>query len=528
MAKRSHGLVQAAYLAVLAGLVAVPLIGIFRWFLEALPFPYALDYNEGIVWKQMIDIVAGRGYAPIDGFPAIVYHYPPVYHLTTAALAQTGLDPLVSGRVVSLVATLGSALFVGDFSRSLLPSPRSLVSLVAMVAAMAIFLLFEAVHTWAPQMRVDALAAFFALAGMWCVIQSDRRPALVYLAAILFVLSVFTKQVSIVAPAASFGALLLLRPRRALPAIAITIALGAVVLAALAWQTNGGVLRHLFLYNINRFEMSRLLPNLGGGTSKADRILLVFCVLGYLLFLIHAWRHRRPWSKLDLDAAVMLLFVPLATLSLVATGKYGSSSAYYIQWQAGLAVFGGFGFAIAALVRPAWQQLAPGARVPAAGWAAIPLLLALLVLRLPDQLHPGEVGRLSAMDDRIVELLEPVQGMVISDEMAILLRTGRDVVWEPAIFAELAKTGVWDEQLVIEQFRRHRIGAVVSDGDRGVKWFDERYNPAVAAAMDTALPRKIKAGWRIIHLPAATPTLPRASSTSDIPAADESPPPATP
>ena len=43
----------------------------------AIGYPYQLDYGEGIVWQQMINIVAGRGYAPIGVFPAIVYHYPP-------------------------------------------------------------------------------------------------------------------------------------------------------------------------------------------------------------------------------------------------------------------------------------------------------------------------------------------------------------------------------------------------------------------------------------------------------------------
>lgn len=504
MSPLSRTRVEAVYLVLLAALIAVPLAGVFHWFIEALRFPFGLDYNEGIVWQQMVEIVAGRGYAPIDRFPAIVFHYPPVYHLTTAALAQTGLDPLVSGRVVSLLATLGSMLIVGDLSRRLMPPDRALPAFVAMVGAMAIFLLFEAVHAWAPQVRVDALAGFFALAGLWCITRSDERPALVYLAAVCFVLSVFTKQVSIVAPAAALGALLLLRPRRAAPAIAAPVVLGAIVLAVLVWHSDGGALRHMFLYNINRFDMSRLLPNLASGTSKGDRVLLLFCALGYLVFLAQAWRSRRPWSGFDLTRLAALLFVPIATLSLVATGKFGSSSSYYIQWQAGLAVFGGC--AIGALANAAADQLARGSLRRAAGWALIPLglvlLLATLNLRYPDRPHPSQLKALAVQDRQIIALLAPVKGFVISDEMVILMRTNRRVVWEPAIFAELARGGMWDESLVIDQFRRHRIGAVVSEGVRGAKWFDERYNPAVADAMDAELPRKIKVGGRVVHLPA--------------------------
>ena len=121
MPRRGQTIIEAAYLFLLAAIVAVPVAGVLRWFVEAIPFRYALDYNEGIVWKQMVEIVAGRGYAPIDRFPAIVFHYPPVFHLAAAALAQTGLDPLIAGRLVSLVSTAGSALIVGDLARRLMP-----------------------------------------------------------------------------------------------------------------------------------------------------------------------------------------------------------------------------------------------------------------------------------------------------------------------------------------------------------------------------------------------------------------------
>lgn len=493
-------MVEWTYLGLLAVLIAVPVATVFWWFCQAVPFPYAIDYNEGIVWKQMVEIVAGRGYAPIDRFPAIVFHYPPVFHLATAALAQTGLDPLVSGRIVSLVSTVGSALIVGDLARRLAQPQRPLIAGAAMAAGMIVFILFEAVHTWAPQMRVDAIACFFALAGLWCATRSDQRPSLIYLAAICFVLSVYSKQVSVVTAAASIGALLLLRPRRVIPLVAITVALALFVLAALAWQTHGGVLRHLFLYNINRFEFARLLPNLIDAT-RSDRMLLLLGASGYIVVLVDAWRRRRNRSEISLTAAAMLLFVPIATLSLVTTGKFGSSSSYYIQWEAAFAVFAGFAFA--SLLGAASKELAKGSTVRAASWAAIPMLLTLWTLGHRDGRHLKPLAMMRIEDPEIVRLLEPVKGDIISDEMVILMRMHRDVVWEPSIFAELARAGRWDERLVVERIRDHKVGAVVSDGDRGDRWFDERYNPAVVAAMDQALPRKIIVGRRIVHLPAA-------------------------
>ena len=62
----------------------------------------------------------------------------------------------------------------------------------------------------------------------------------------------------IAAPAATFLILLLVHPTLARAGIATMVLGGLAVLGALAWATHGGFIRHVFLYNINRFEMSRL------------------------------------------------------------------------------------------------------------------------------------------------------------------------------------------------------------------------------------------------------------------------------
>ena len=45
---------------------------------------------------------------------------------------------------------------------------------------------------------------------------------------------------------------------------------------------------------------------------------------------------------------------------------------------------------------------------------------------------------------------------VISDDMVLLIRSGREVLWEPAIFAELASTGDWDERPFVRRYPQWR------------------------------------------------------------------------
>ncbi|MBC7521010.1 MAG: hypothetical protein H7268_07960 [Sandarakinorhabdus sp.] len=107
---------------------------------------------------------------------------------------------------------------------------------------------------------------------------------------------------------------------------------------------------------------------------SSDEPLLLAGAIGYGTVLVDAWRKHRRRSAPDLTSVTTLLFMPIATLSLVMSAKSGSSSSYYMQWDAGMAVFGAVG--VASLVQAASRQLANGLPPRAAGWAAIPLALA--------------------------------------------------------------------------------------------------------------------------------------------------------
>ena len=83
-----------------------------RYAYKAIQYPFSIDYGEGIVWQQALLIPGERMYGNIDVYPFIVFHYPPIYHLTVRALASVGLDYLTAGRVLSFVSTLLIAILI--------------------------------------------------------------------------------------------------------------------------------------------------------------------------------------------------------------------------------------------------------------------------------------------------------------------------------------------------------------------------------------------------------------------------------
>jgi len=433
---------------------------------------------------------------------------------TAAMAAATGLDPLAAGRLVSLSSTLVTAIFAGLIAAKAVRTEASAAAagLCGMVGGLALFSLWPVVH-WAPLMRVDMLATALSFAGVYAAIHALRRPKLILLAAACFVAAVYTKQTSIVAPAAVFLTFLLLRPRLAWACAAGCVVLGLAVLGALAWTTDGGFIRHIFLYNVNRFEAWRLMLFLDIVLGHA----FYFAVLA--IGLAARLRARLPLYRGCADAAALrerlapapadsllllvLVYALLAGLMTLTVAKSGSNVNYFVEWMAVLAILLGI------LVRDAAAAAlgvasGAGSKRLFAQPALLPLLIGLQALTLASPPGRAEIGAPSRVAELEIlsAMVREADRPVISDDMVLLRRSGVPVQWEPAIFAELASTGVWDERGFVARIRARQFAFFVTAGTRGQRLFDSRYNPAVAEAVAAAYPVRRKLAGFTVHLPA--------------------------
>ncbi|NUR11045.1 MAG: hypothetical protein HOQ20_04245 [Bradyrhizobium sp.] len=497
---RTRGPALTARSSILIGLVLLSAAAV-RFIIvgcRALGSPLEHDYGEGIVWQQMRLMFEGKGYGPIDGFPTIVFHYPPLYHATVEALSATGLDALFAGRLVSFVCTLASAALVGLMGAYIARTDKPSEATVAGIFAGLAVLNLAIVEKWSLIMRVDMLSIALSLLGLWFGLRAITRPASIVPASLCFVAAIFTKQTSIAAPAALFATLLLVSPRTAWRGIVICVGLGGATLLALVVATNGGIIRHLILYNINRFDI--------GGLALIPAVLINYwlffaaCGIGLVLILrerMHAYRglswrdRRRKLAGTPRDAALLavLLYLTIKTLMSVLIAKSGANANYLIEWMLACAIF------IAPAIRKAMGDRPSLASLVVPGALAIPALgTAFAPIGKPPERQVVELNSLSAM---VRASTKPV----ISDDMVVLLRNGKEVVWEPAIFAELASTGHWDERPFVARIRKDAFGFFITEGDRGGAEYDSRYTPAVADAMDAAYPTRCRLAGYVIHLP---------------------------
>lgn len=466
-----------------------------------LPFPFQFDYGEGIVWQQMRNIWRGEAYGPLGVFPSIVYHYPPVFHVVSGALARGfGLDELLAGRLVSLLATLASAGLVGCLTASTIRQPSRTVPLVcAGLAALACFG-WGPIVVWSPLMRVDMLACAFSLAGLVLVVRGLDRPSWIDAASVAFVLAVYTKQVSVAAPAAAFLALYRVRPALAWRLAGGCLLLGSITLVILSALTGGGFVRHVFLYNVNRFDPMR-------GLSLVDLLSWhVLLIVPAALGLHIAWpRCREAWtgrtSGRDAFAALMAIsYLVLKTLMLPMIMKSGAAGNYFVEWCFALTIFIGLGMQPA--VSLASNAVTTDQRLS-------PIVMAVVLVGV--SIEATTAWRWDVDDASVranAEALRPVVAAiaastrpVISDEMTLPIRAGRDVLWEPAISAELGHSGVYDQAAFVAMVRAGMFGFFVTEGRRGDGLFDERYNAPVASAMEAGYPVERPVGRFVLHLP---------------------------
>jgi hypothetical protein len=476
----------------------------------AIRYPFEMDYGEGIVWQQALLIPGPRMYGDITHFPFIVFHYPPVYHLVVRGVAALGVDFLAAGRGVSVAATIAIGALAGGLSFHATRDAAGLTAALigATVAGLSVFCYWPVV-IWSPLLRVDMLAVALSFLGVWCAVRSPEHPGRMNLAVIAFVLAVYAKQTCIVAPLATFPVMLLVDRRRTLQAAALGLVIAVSALLLLEWMTHGGFLRHILLYNLNRYDPIVALQAIGVEWPQAGFLVLAVVALGV------GWRRFRVTHGCNLIAfrqdvrvsrttqmiAVLTLYFGLSSAMLLTLGKSGSTLNYFIEWMCVWSVLIGTLAATAASRAVAWIGQRSDGASPALA-LLVPVLLigqvAIIPVSAAQRFHIAD-GAWNDQLGRLAAEIRRAKRPVLSDDMVLLLTAGKPVPWEPAIFAELASTGRWDERLIVDMITMHDFAFVITRGHPGSEIYDSRYNPAVSQAIEAAYPYTEEYADRTVH-----------------------------
>jgi hypothetical protein len=507
-------------------IIAAPVLAWLGWrflrfiqhAMQSIQYPFGLEYGEGIVWQQALLIPGPRMYGDINHFPFIVYNYPPVYHLAVRALAATGLDMLVAGRSISLLSTIVIGLVCARLAYMATPErlqrPARLAG--ATMAGLSVFSCVPVIQ-WSALMRVDMLAVALSFAGLWLIMTSIERPSHLYLGLLLFLLAIFTKQTSIAAPLASLPVLLAVDRRRTVIACSVISLVGFGILLLLEVYTEEGFLRHIVLYNVSSYRFSALLS--GIEAEWPETLLLLVTIAGVCV----GWRglaRERCWPNLESFGRDVAGSITTRTLSIVSAhlfitslmipmlGKAGAGTNYLIETMCVWSIFVGI-FVAWVLDRSRGHPSREGAFRVRGNASLNILLMGILIMQMA--LMPVSIGALNSVTPKHIAELDSLRlkmadstKPVLSEDMVLVLRAGKEVSLEPYIIAELARQGLWDQRLIIDRINSHFFSMIVTIGGRGTFPHGARYTPEVDSAIEAAYPKSERVAGYIIHRPDST------------------------
>ncbi len=413
----SRAAARAGWLAYAAVAAALAIVALLAWS-RALAADGPVLYGEGAVAHAAILHRSLAEYRDPGGSVFVAANYPPLYF----ALGSLG-DPFVTGRLVSVAATLAVAALVGWRART---GPRA----VAVTLAFG-WLALAPVAIWGAAMKPDLVALACTVAAV--VLLEARRPTV---AAPLLVAAALAKPTALV----PFGALLvwaLLRDRRLALRFAIAgSAAAAVALLLLLPFGYADLWRHVVTWNALAWSPEQAL------------LLVLVGLVTYGAALGGGVLARGFAGPLGAYAAAGLVIVLLG-------GREGGTINYLLDLSA--ACFLALASVASRLARSPLYPVAAIANAVVATLVLNPLGL------LPDRAATtGAWGRVERID--AVRAALASDDAILAEDSALLVATGHRVVVDDLfLWSRLAARGVIDPAPLVADVRAGRFGAVLSE-----------------------------------------------------------------
>jgi Dolichyl-phosphate-mannose-protein mannosyltransferase len=396
----------------------------FRCIHARLLMPFEIDYEEGNILNSGLRIVQGRPLYPAPGsFPYILNPYGPMGYLVSAlGIKIFGLG-LFGPRLFIVFAGIAVAILIAALTKTL-GGRWDAGALLGLS-----YLCLPLVSYWLPLLRVDFLAVFLSLLGLYVF---SRFRSAWPLAALLFASAILTKQTAVAAPAAVF--LELIAERKFARAFGIIGIVVGSVFACMEALGQGFIFAFLKTHP-DPYSFYRAFQS---GFAAVHGCMLILVVIAYAAVFRFRWtrRSRLAW-----------FYVSLCSLSALSVGKLGSNMNHFIEWTAAVCIIGGL--ALSELL----QREDVLARPFSLGLLVLAAIFAVMSVR-----NFGGVGpeRKDCRED--YAFIRSFPGpRVMSDDISALVLGGKEVlVSNPFVSTQLGNSITWQagsvEQLVQRQY----------------------------------------------------------------------------
>lgn len=438
-------------------------------------FPYNVDYGEGPILDQVMRLARFQTLYPTDLSqpPFRVGNYPPLYHLLQLPFAWLFGPAFWYGRLINLLSILATALFI---ALALYTLSRDWMS--AVIAGLLLPAIPFILH-WSGFVRVDSLALAVSWAGLFFTVRWSERRSGIIAAALCLTAAIYTRQsYGLAAPFAAFVWLLRHQSRRrAFELAAWTGGVSALLFLALNGLTRGGFYFHIITANVNPFFWDTVKHY----QRQIWDHMPYLVVAGGVYFIGAVWTRHPAWW---LGAPYLLA----ATASAITIGKDGSNVNYLYEFSAALAFVVG---AFLNWIGRAWE----GKRWAGRRWGVLLVGLIFLIFQVDELYHwnrsdyyrwPTERARYQADEiAQMAKMVQEAQGPVLADEfMGLIPLAGKELVFQPFEFKQLATAKIWDETPFINALYDHQYALILLYDPPGWDSRHARWTPAQLEAIE--------------------------------------------
>ena len=448
--------------------------------LLSITHPYPLDYGEAPLINQAMQLVSGDNIyrSDIDTPPFTIANYPPLYVLALSPFIKTGGNMFQIGRVISLLATLASAIFLGLLTNHFTKNK------IASFATVALFLSFPYVVEWSARARIDCLALAFATAALYVLARWPESRWAFFVGGLLLVAAAYTRQsYALAAPLAAFTWMWSQKKIRAIQLVLLVGGVGGLLFLLLNALTGGGFFYNIITANVNEFGWDRLQNNLWRLWENAGIILIIG-----VFFLTIGWKYFRGWS-------LIAFFLVGAFLSSLTIGKIGSNINYFLELTAALALVGGS--ILDQTQKHAWR------------YALIILLVCFQIGILMNSTMGYQVDGILASrrgDFNALQYLEQIvldlEGPVPADEyMGMLTLHDRPLYIQPFEVSQMAKDGVWDQQPFLNDIGAQKFKGILIHHFGTWPAHKQRWTPEMLSAIDNEYRPTMTMAGTVVFVP---------------------------
>ena len=434
--------------------------------LQRVAYPFELEWMEGGSLEHLMRVLRGEPLYVRPSIEFVPFPYPPVYYYLGAVVSKLTGPGFLPLRLVSWVASLGTAWIIQRFVGRETGRP------VLGVIAAGIFLgTWRVSELYFDVARLDSLFTFLLIASLYRFRFARGRRDLV-LAALLAFLALMTKQTAAVV----LGPLVVWcawadwndrgRSLRRFREWDRFIAYGLVlaVLTGLATGLLNGVLdEHFLLHIVSAQQQHGILPGMIAWFFWHDLLLSVPVLSLAPILWLALWRRQRD----EWDGFHLLVLVCVLAACLIPRIKVGGAANNLILVHAWLAVV--LGVAIARL-----RVVAPPARFPrlAVVVAACLLFQLVLLVRVPRGILPSEADRRAG--EALAARVAAIEGSVLMPAQGYLAgRAGKRVYAHQMPVSDYAKSGLADagelQASYIQAIREQRFAAVIDSNTAFVR-----------------------------------------------------------